>query len=70
MTPDGTPIVGPKPVQNLLLATGHGTLGWTMVAGTGRVIANMVATGTGADLAADNSLFDSFIGLEAHGREA
>ncbi len=41
MTPDGTPIVGPKPVQNLLLATGHGTLGWTMVAGTGRVIANM-----------------------------
>ena len=31
---------------------------------------NIVATGTGADLAADNSLFDSFIGLEAHGREA
>jgi D-amino-acid dehydrogenase len=28
-------------VQNLLLATGHGTRGWTMVAGTGRVIANM-----------------------------
>ena len=31
---------------------------------------NIVATGTGADLAADNSLFDSFIGLEAQGREA
>ncbi len=38
MTPDGTPIVGPTPVQNLLLATGHGTLGWTMACGTGRVI--------------------------------
>ena len=43
MTPDGTPIVGPTPVANLLLATGHGTLGWTMAAGTGRVIADMVA---------------------------
>jgi D-amino-acid dehydrogenase len=43
MTPDGTPIVGPTPVQNLLLATGHGTLGWTMAAGTGRVIADLVA---------------------------
>lgn len=43
MTPDGTPIVGPTPVQNLLLATGHGTLGWTMACGTGRVIADMVS---------------------------
>ena len=43
MTPDGTPIVGPTPVKNLLLATGHGTLGWTMAAGTGRVIADMVS---------------------------
>ena len=43
MTPDGTPIVGPTPVQNLLLATGHGTLGWTMAAGTGRVIADIVS---------------------------
>lgn len=43
MTPDGTPVVGPTPVANLLLATGHGTLGWTMAAGTGRVIADLVA---------------------------
>ncbi len=43
MTPDGTPIVGPTPVANLLLATGHGTLGWTMAAGTGRVIADLVS---------------------------
>ncbi len=43
MTPDGTPIVGPTPVPNLLLATGHGTLGWTMAAGTGRVIADLVS---------------------------
>ncbi|MFM7505204.1 MAG: D-amino acid dehydrogenase [Rubrivivax sp.] len=43
MTPDGTPIVGPTPVQNLLLATGHGTLGWTIACGTGRVIADLVS---------------------------
>ena len=43
MTPDGTPIVGPTPIANLLLATGHGTLGWTMAAGTGRVIADLVS---------------------------
>lgn len=43
MTPDGTPIVGPTRLDNLLLATGHGTLGWTMAAGTGRVIADLVS---------------------------
>jgi D-amino-acid dehydrogenase len=43
MTPDGTPIIGHTPIKNLLLATGHGTLGWTMAAGTGRVIADIVS---------------------------
>lgn len=43
MTPDGTPIVGPTRYSNLHLATGHGTLGWTMAAGTGRVIADLVS---------------------------
>ena len=43
MTPDGTPIVGPTRYPNLLLATGHGTLGWTMAAGTGRVIADQIS---------------------------
>ncbi len=43
MTPDGTPIIGPTPIAGLLLATGHGTLGWTMAAGTGRIVADIVA---------------------------
>ena len=43
MTPDGTPIIGPTKIDNLLLATGHGTLGWTMAAGTGRVIADLLS---------------------------
>jgi D-amino-acid dehydrogenase len=43
MTPDGTPIIGPTRYDNLLLATGHGTLGWTMAAGTGRLVADMLS---------------------------
>jgi D-amino-acid dehydrogenase len=43
MTPDGTPIVGPTRLPNLWLATGHGTLGWTMAAGTGRLLADWMA---------------------------
>jgi D-amino-acid dehydrogenase len=43
MTPDGTPIVGPTRIPNLYLATGHGTLGWTMAAGTGRVLADIIS---------------------------
>ncbi len=43
MTPDGTPIVGPTPIGNLFLATGHGTLGWTMAAGTARVLADVIS---------------------------
>jgi D-amino-acid dehydrogenase len=42
MTPDGTPIVGGTELPNLYLATGHGTLGWTMAAGTAKVIADLV----------------------------
>jgi D-amino-acid dehydrogenase len=43
MTPDGTPVIGATPIANLYLATGHGTLGWTMAAGTGRIIADLIS---------------------------
>lgn len=49
MTPDGTPVVGATPVPNLFLNTGHGTLGWTMSAGSGRVLADVV-TGRMTDI--------------------
>ncbi|MCB1886432.1 MAG: D-amino acid dehydrogenase [Rhodocyclaceae bacterium] len=42
MTPDGTPVVGASPLANLFLNTGHGTLGWTMAAGSGRLLADVV----------------------------
>lgn len=43
MTPDGTPIVGRSPIGNLFLNTGHGTLGWTMAAGSARVLADIIS---------------------------
>ncbi|MGJ3700432.1 D-amino acid dehydrogenase [Variovorax sp. AFSI2.2] len=42
MTPDGTPVIGATRIPNLMLSTGHGTLGWTMAAGTGRVMADLI----------------------------
>lgn len=42
MTPDGTPVVGATPVQNLFLNTGHGTLGWTMACGSAQVLADQL----------------------------
>ena len=42
MTPDGTPVIGPTPISNLWLSTGHGTLGWTMAAGTGALLADWI----------------------------
>ncbi len=43
MTPDGTPVVGRSPIGNLFLNTGHGTLGWTMAAGSGKALADIIS---------------------------
>lgn len=42
MTPDSTPIIGPTQYKNLFLNTGHGTLGWTMACGSGKLISDLV----------------------------
>jgi D-amino-acid dehydrogenase len=42
MTPDSTPIVGATKFPNLFLNTGHGTLGWTMSCGSGKLVADLV----------------------------
>lgn len=48
MTPDGTPLVGPSPIPGLWLNTGHGTLGWTMAAGSGQLLADLISGGSPA----------------------
>ena len=42
-TPDSVPILGATPYSNLFLNTGHGTLGWTMACGSGRIIADLIS---------------------------
>ncbi len=42
-TPDSVPILGTTTFDNLFLNTGHGTLGWTMACGSGRVIADLIS---------------------------
>ncbi|MBF23577.1 MAG: amino acid dehydrogenase [Pusillimonas sp.] len=42
-TPSNVPLIGRTRVSNLYLNTGHGTLGWTMGVGSGRVLADLVS---------------------------
>ena len=42
-TPSNVPLVGATRLSNLYLNTGHGTLGWTMACGTGKLLADIVA---------------------------
>jgi D-amino-acid dehydrogenase len=42
-TPSNVPLIGRTRVPNLFLNNGHGTLGWTMGAGSGRALADVVS---------------------------
>ncbi|MCE3232888.1 MAG: Glycine/D-amino acid oxidase [Rickettsiaceae bacterium] len=41
-TPDGSPIIGKTKFNNLILNTGHGTLGWTLSCGSAKAAADIV----------------------------
>jgi D-amino-acid dehydrogenase len=43
MTPDSVPILGGTKYTNLLLNTGHGTLGWTMSLGSSKFVADIIS---------------------------
>ncbi|MFT5258418.1 MAG: D-amino-acid dehydrogenase [Saprospiraceae bacterium] len=43
MTPSGVPIIGKSEIGNLYLNTGHGTLGWTMGAGSGKLLSDLMS---------------------------
>ena len=43
MTPDSTPLIGATRYANLSLNTGHGTLGWTMSLGSGKILADLIS---------------------------
>ena len=63
MTPDSTPVIGASPVRGLYLNTGHGTLGWTMACGSGRLVADLL-TGRAGAIRSDD------LGLARYGRAA
>ena len=42
MTPDGPPILGRTPIGGLFLNVGHGSQGWSMACGSGRILAHVV----------------------------
>jgi len=43
MTPDGPALLGRTPITGLFINMGHGSTGWAMAAGAGRVVADVVA---------------------------
>lgn len=42
-TPSGRPIVGRTPAEHLYLNVGHGALGWTLAAGSARLVCDAIA---------------------------
>jgi D-amino-acid dehydrogenase len=43
MMPNSVPVIGPARYKNLYLDTGHGHVGWTMAAGSGQFLTDLVA---------------------------
>jgi len=41
-TPQGSPLLGKTKLKNLFLNTGHGTLGWTLAAGSSKIVADII----------------------------
>ncbi len=41
-TPSNVPLIGPTPLAGLFVNTGHGTLGWTLAVGSGRLLADQM----------------------------
>ena len=42
-TPNNVPVIGRSRLRNLFLNTGHGTLGWTLACGSGRLLADLIS---------------------------
>jgi D-amino-acid dehydrogenase len=43
VTPSNVPLIGATRIPGLYVNTGHGTLGWTMGVGSGKLIADIVS---------------------------
>lgn len=52
MLPDNVPLIGETPARNVFLNIGHGSAGWAMAAGAGRLVADIVS-GRSTDIDTD-----------------
>lgn len=43
MLPDGPPLLGATPVRNIYVNIGHGSTGWAMAAGSGKLVADIIS---------------------------
>jgi len=43
MLPDGAPLLGKTPIKNLYINIGHGSTGWSMAAGCGKALADIMS---------------------------
>ncbi len=41
--PDGPPLIGATPVRNLYVNIGHGSWGWTMAVGSGKILSDLLS---------------------------
>ena len=64
-TPTNVPLIGKTKVGNLFLNTGHGTLGWTMSLGSGKLAADL-ASGTATEIRSDDLGLSRYSGAHAH----
>ncbi|MFZ0500881.1 MAG: D-amino acid dehydrogenase [Steroidobacteraceae bacterium] len=46
MSADGVPIIGPTPIGNLWINTGHGPLGWTLSVGSAQLLSDLLMAGS------------------------
>lgn len=56
MMPRSVPVIGRARYRNLYLDTGHGHLGWTLAAGSGRLLADLIA-GRAPEIDTDGLLY-------------
>ena len=59
MLPDGPPVIGASSIANLFLNTGHGSTGWVMACGSGKVLADVVG-GVAPEIDLDGLTFDRY----------
>lgn len=45
LSPDGSPFIGTTPIGNLMINAGHGPLGWTMAAGSAKLLTDIISGG-------------------------